>query len=135
MAYNNQIIYKRVGATILYGIIGFMLLIFLFLGLLGVQCLEELFYYNELYDLYGELLTEKQKNYFEDYYFNNLSYSEISSNYLVSRNAVFKQLHIVIQKLQEYEDKLQLYKKKQKLKDIIKELDNDFIKKQLEELI
>jgi len=97
--------------------------------------LEELFYYNELYDLYGELLTEKQKNYFEDYYFNNLSYSEISSNYLVSRNAVFKQLHIVIQKLQEYEDKLQLYKKKQKLKDIIKELDNDFIKKQLEELI
>ncbi len=36
MAYNNQIIYKRVGATILYGIIGFMLLIFLFLGLLGV---------------------------------------------------------------------------------------------------
>ena len=36
MAYNNQILYKRVGATILYGFIGFILLVFLFIGLLGV---------------------------------------------------------------------------------------------------
>ena len=33
-----------------------------------------------LYDYYGVLLTEKQQNYFKDYYFNNLSLSEISEN-------------------------------------------------------
>ena len=29
-----------------------------------------------VYDYYGELLTEKQQLYFEDYYFNNLSLQE-----------------------------------------------------------
>jgi len=33
------------------------------------------------YDLYGELLTEKQQKYFQDYYFSNLSYSEMAEKY------------------------------------------------------
>ena len=68
--------------------------------------MENVIYFNDLYDLYGNLLTEKQKMYFEDYYFNNLSLSEMAENYNVSRNAIFKQIHIVIYKLQEYEKKL-----------------------------
>ena len=97
--------------------------------------MEEMLYYNELYDLYGSLLTDKQKKYFEDYYFNNLSYSEMAENYKVSRNAVFKQLHITLEKLKEYEDKLLLLDKKRKIekikakvvdKDIFKELDELF---------
>ena len=60
--------------------------------------MEELVYFNELYDLYGSLLTDKQRKYFEDYYFNNLSFSEMAENYDVSRNAVFKQLHIATDK-------------------------------------
>ena len=35
--------------------------------------MEDVVYFNELYDLYGDLLTDKQKEYFEEYYFNNLS--------------------------------------------------------------
>ena len=31
-----------------------------------------------LYDFYSELLNDKQRQYFEDYYFNNLSLGEIS---------------------------------------------------------
>ena len=31
-----------------------------------------------LYDYYGELLSEDNKKYFEDYYFDNLSLSEIA---------------------------------------------------------
>ena len=58
--------------------------------------MEEMLYYNELYDLYGKLLTNTQRKYFEDYYFKNLSYSEMSENYKISRNAVFKQLHITL---------------------------------------
>ena len=60
-------------------------------------------YLTYLYDYYGELLTEKQRNYFEEYYFNNLSLLEISENYQVSRNAIHKQLKEVEEKLNKYE--------------------------------
>ena len=40
--------------------------------------MEEFIYYNNLYDCYNLLLTEKQRKYFEEYYFNNLSLSEIA---------------------------------------------------------
>ena len=49
-------------------------------------------YIISLYDTYNSLLTDKQKLYFEDYYFNNLSLSEMSENYEVSRNAIHKQI-------------------------------------------
>ena len=45
-----------------------------------------------LYDFYGELLSDKEREYFEDYYFNNLSLGEISENEDVSRNAVHKSI-------------------------------------------
>ena len=47
--------------------------------------MEDFVLYSELYDIYGELLTSKQKEYFEDYYFNNLSFSEMADQYKVSR--------------------------------------------------
>ena len=97
--------------------------------------MEDFVYYGELYDLYQELLTTKQKNYFEDYYFQNLSLGEMAENYDVSRNAIFKQIHIVTEKLEEYEEKLQLFKKKKKLEEISQSIDDLSIRKQLEELI
>ena len=54
--------------------------------------MEQNLYLTNLYDYYGELLTDKQKEYFEYYYMENLSLSEISENYNVSRNAVHKQI-------------------------------------------
>ena len=97
--------------------------------------MEEFVYYGELYDLYGGLLTDKQKKYFEDYYFLNLSLGEMAENYKVSRNAIFKQLRIVTDKLEEYEEKLQLLEKRKKLEEISQAIDDLSIKKQLEELI
>lgn len=91
-------------------------------------------YLINLYDYYGELLTEKQQNYFEDYYFNNYSLAEISENYNVSRNAIFKQLKEVVNKLSNYEEKLGLYEKSLKIKTIISDLD-DKIKEEIEKLI
>ena len=61
--------------------------------------MEERNYLIILYDFYGELLTDKQRMYFEDYYFNNLSLSEIAENLGVSRNAVHKQLKSSEEKL------------------------------------
>ena len=58
-------------------------------------------YLINLYDYYSELLTEKQREYFEDYYFDNLTLQEISENNDVSRNAVHKQLKETEEKLKQ----------------------------------
>ena len=97
--------------------------------------MEDVVYYNELYDLYGELLTDKQRKYFEDYYFDNLSFSEMAEDYDVSRNAAFKQVHIVMDKLDELEKKLHLLYKKKKIISIIDSTNDENMKKKLEELI
>ena len=91
--------------------------------------MEDIVYYNELYDLYGKLLTDTQRKYFEDYYFHNLSFSEMAETYQVSRNAVFKQIHIVIDKLDEFEKKLQLKKKKEKILKALEDAPKEVQKK------
>ncbi len=97
--------------------------------------MEKLVYLNNLYDLYGILLTEKQQTYFEEYYFNNLSYGEISEKYNISRNACFKQLKIIEDKLFDYEKKLKLYYKKEKINAIINMINDKNLKEELENLL
>lgn len=96
--------------------------------------MEKYVYLNELYDLYGKLLTDKQQMYFEDYYFNNLSYGEIASRYDVSRNAIYHQLKLIEDRLNFFEEKLNLYRKKQKIDDIITMIDNKEVKRIIENL-
>ncbi len=91
-------------------------------------------YMNNLYDYYGELLTDKQRKYFEDYYFNDLSLGEISSNMDVSRNAVYNQLKSALDRLEFYEEVLHLYEKSLRIKSLIRNLDSELILK-IEELI
>ncbi len=88
-----------------------------------------------LYDYYGELFNEKQRKCFEDYYFDNLSLSEIALNDSVSRNAIHKSIKGVVSKLYEYENKLKMYEKDQKIKKIIDATDDKKIKKELEGLL
>ncbi len=97
--------------------------------------MEDFVYYTELYDLYKGLLTVKQKAYFEDYYFENLSLGEMAQNYGVSRNAISKQIHIVVAKLQEYEEILHLYQKKKKLEESLDLVSIADIKKQIESIL
>ena len=91
-------------------------------------------YLCSLYDYYGVLLTDKQKEYFEDYYFNNLSLSEIAENNETSRNAIHKQIKETENKLLAFEDKLKLCQKYEEIKEVIKDLPND-VKEQIEELL
>lgn len=88
-----------------------------------------------LYDYYGELFNDKQRSYFEDYYFNNLSLGEISDNIGISRNAIHKVIKNMEEKLVFYENKLQLYRKNNLIKDIIKDIDDDYLKNRLKELL
>ena len=97
--------------------------------------MDRVIYLNNLYDIYGLLLTEKQKIYFEEYYFNNLSYGEISEKYNISRNACFKQLKNIEEKLENYEEKLKIFYKNKKINDIINRVEDKEIKKSLESLL
>ena len=90
--------------------------------------------YSYLFDYYGELFTDKQKEYFIDYYFNNLTLQEIADNNNVSRNAVHKNIKDILSKLDYYEEKLNLYSNKQKIEKLIENIDVN-IKEQIKELI
>ena len=72
-----------------------------------------------LYDVYNELLTDKQRDYFESYYFNDMSLSEIAEINHVSRNAIFSSLKQIENSLNEYEEKLLLKKKNDILQRLI----------------
>lgn len=88
-----------------------------------------------LYDYYSELFTEKQKTYFENYYLENLSLSEISENLKVSRNAIHKVIKNMEEKLLFYEEKLELYKRNKIICDIIDITKDKKIKEMLKGLI
>ena len=81
--------------------------------------MEDLLYYTCLFDYYKDLFTKTKKDYFIDYYFNNLTQEEIAENYKVSNNAVSKTLKEVIEKLVYYEEKLKLYHNKEKIKTLL----------------
>ena len=88
-----------------------------------------------LYDFYSELLSDSQKKYSEQYYFDNLSLGEISEELNVSRNAVHKQIKSACEKLYFYEEKLSLIKISEEIKDIITQIDDKKIKERLSKLI
>ena len=96
--------------------------------------MDKKIYMNSLYDYYGDLLTDKQKEYFEEYYFKDLSLGEIADNKGVSRNAVYNQIKSAEEKLEFYENTLNLYSKSLKIKKLISDLDCELVSK-IEELI
>lgn len=96
--------------------------------------MDKTLYLINLYDYYEGLLTDKQKEYFKNYYFENLSLAEISENKGISRNAIHKVIKETENKLNNYENILNLYSKSLQIKKIIKDF-NDDIKEKIEELI
>ena len=87
-----------------------------------------------LYDYYGELFTDVQRKYFEDYYFNNYTLSEIATNYKVSRNAVYKNINATMEKLLFYEDKLKLWQKMRLLNDILVNIKDEEVIQKINQL-
>ncbi len=61
-----------------------------------------------LYDFYGELLTEHQREVYEDVVLGDLGYSEAAEEYGVSRQGIHDLVKRVDRQLSEYEDKLAL---------------------------
>ena len=79
-----------------------------------------------LCDLYGKLLTEKQFEFIDDYYNNDLSLSEIAENNNITRQAVRDIIKKGEKKLFEYEEKLlfmkRMLKQEKKIEQVLSEL-------------
>ena len=90
----------------------------------GVLCMEDIVRRTLLYDFYGELLTDHQKEVYEDAVLNDLSYTEIAGEYGISRQGVYDLVKRCDNILEDYEKKLLLIERfqavKEKQKDILK---------------
>lgn len=64
-----------------------------------------------LYDFYGELLTEHQRQIYEDFVLNDLSFSEIAEERGVSRQGIHDIVRRCDKILAQYESKLHLVEK------------------------
>ena len=73
--------------------------------------MESLVRQSMLYDFYGELLTEHQKNIYEDAVYNDMSLAEIAEEYGISRQGVHDLIKRCNKLLAGYEEKLQLVRK------------------------
>ena len=72
--------------------------------------IEQIIKVSQLYDFYSELLSQKQKQYLNDYFFNDLSLTEMSENYEISKQAVSNNIKRTIIELEQFEEKLNLIK-------------------------
>ena len=77
-----------------------------------------------LYDFYGELLTEHQRQIYEARVFDNLSLSEIAQDFEISRQGVHDLIKRCDKILQGYEDKLHLLQKFLNIKETITQIES-----------
>lgn len=75
-----------------------------------------------LYDFYGELLNEHQKEIFEAYVLEDLSLKEIADDQGISRQGVSDLIHRCTNSLEEYENKLHLIEKFMSIKDKVDDI-------------
>ena len=73
---------------------------------------------NMLYDFYGELLTQHQRQIYEDAVYNDCSLSELAEEYSISRQGVHDLLKRCDKILEDYEAKLRLVEKFNTLRDL-----------------
>lgn len=76
----------------------------------------------ELFDLYGCLLTERQRELFESYYLYDLSLAEIAEPEGKTRQNVYAAVKSVKDKLHEYESLLKLKEKSDELNAVAESL-------------
>lgn len=70
--------------------------------------MEKIFEQALLYDFYGELLTQHQRNIYEDAVYNDMSLGEIAQEQGISRQGVHDLIKRCDKILQDYEGKLHL---------------------------
>jgi len=85
--------------------------------------MEKIVQQGYLYDFYGELLTEHQKQIYEGLVYENLSLGEIADDQGISRQAVHDLVKRTDKILQGYENKLGLMTRFEKIRGYIEQVD------------
>ena len=70
--------------------------------------MKDVLKYNELFDAYKKLLKDDEIKVFSDYYEEDLSMQEIADNYGISKAAIGKKIKNVENKLESYEENLNI---------------------------
>ena len=77
-----------------------------------------------LFDFYGELLTDHQKEVYSDLINNDLSISELAESYGITRQAASDLIKRIDRVLEGYEEKLKLVKRFENIRKRVNELEN-----------
>ena len=93
---------------------------------------EENIRFCKLYDLYGKLLSEGQREIMSYYLNDDLTLSEIAENLKISRQAVKDSITKARHKLEELENKLALLERVENYEEVIKDLQKQLFKGQEE---
>ena len=80
-----------------------------------------------LLEIYGTLLTEKQREFMDLYYNEDIGISEIAQNNEITRQAVKTILTKSTKKLNQYEKQLNFMEKEEKIKKSLKKLKEEKI--------
>ena len=80
---------------------------------------EEMAELASLYDAYGNLLKDGQRDIFEAYVLDNLSLSEIAEEQGMTRQGVYDTINRTRKKLREYDEKLGLRKRSKEMDEIV----------------
>ncbi len=84
--------------------------------------MEKIYQETLLYDFYGELLTDRQKEIFEEVVLNDLSLGETAEEYGISRQGVHDMVRRCTKILNGYEEKLHLVAKFLDLKEKVSKI-------------
>lgn len=75
-----------------------------------------------LYDFYGELLTDHQKQIYEDVVFGDYSLSEVAEAHHISRQGVHDLIRRCDRSLRDYEEKLGLVRKFERSRELVDQI-------------
>jgi len=84
--------------------------------------MDKLFYNSLLYDFYGELLTQKQREVYHMYYCDDMSLAEIGERLNISRQAVNFSIKQAQRSFEDYEAALGLVKSHANLRELASSL-------------
>ena len=84
--------------------------------------MKDIFKSSLLYDFYGELLTNHQKEIYEDFILNDLSLGEIAEERGISRQGVHDLVKRCDKTLNGYEEKLHLLERFSKTKEYVEKI-------------
>lgn len=87
-----------------------------------------------LYDFYGELLTDHQKEVYEGLVYNDMSLGELAGEYNISRQAAHDLIKRCDKMLENYEAKLHLISKFQSIKSKVEEIETVSLDAQVKDL-